>query len=49
MNLDKVPQEESGHEIEVQETWPERGKIDFENVTLKYRPTTDAVLKNLKF
>jgi ABC-type bacteriocin/lantibiotic exporter with double-glycine peptidase domain len=49
LNLQNVPQEVSGHEIEVAETWPEKGNIEFKDVTLRYRPTTDAVLKNLEF
>ena len=29
--------------------WPENGKIEFKNVSLKYRPDTELVLKNLTF
>ena len=29
--------------------WPESGKIEFKNVFLKYRPTTEVVLNNLSF
>jgi ABC-type multidrug transport system fused ATPase/permease subunit len=49
LNLQNVPQEASEHQVEVSETWPEKGNIEFKNVTLKYRPTTDPVLKNLAF
>lgn len=49
LNLENVPQEASEHSIEVSETWPEKGNIEFKNVTLKYRPTTEPVLKNLEF
>jgi ABC-type multidrug transport system fused ATPase/permease subunit len=29
--------------------WPESGRVEFENVYLKYRPTTEVVLKDLTF
>lgn len=29
--------------------WPEKGQIKFENVSLRYRPDTELVLKNLTF
>ena len=30
-------------------TWPSDGNIQFQNVVLKYRPTTEVVLDNLSF
>ena len=32
-----------------QEQWPQIGKIRFENYSVKYRPNTETVLKNLNF
>ena len=29
--------------------WPQEGKIRFENYSVRYRPTTEVVLKNLNF
>lgn len=29
--------------------WPESGRVEFENVFLKYRPTTEYILKDLSF
>ena len=29
--------------------WPEKGEVDFDNVVLRYRPTTEIVLNGLKF
>lgn len=29
--------------------WPETGNVEFQNVYLKYRPTTDLVLHDLSF
>ena len=31
------------------ENWPSQGVVEFKNVTLKYRPTTEPVLRNLSF
>jgi ABC-type multidrug transport system fused ATPase/permease subunit len=31
------------------ENWPSAGHLSFENVTVKYRPETDLVLKGLTF
>ena len=33
----------------VQKNWPQEGKIRFENYSVRYRPTTEVVLKNLNF
>lgn len=30
-------------------SWPTRGKVEFNDVELKYRPTTELVLNKLKF
>ena len=29
--------------------WPEKGKIEFVNFSVKYRPDTEIVLKNINF
>ncbi len=29
--------------------WPEEGKIQFDNVVLRYRPNTEVILKDLTF
>lgn len=45
----EIPQEglpESRKEIE---SWPSEGNIEFRNFSLKYRPTTEKVLKDLSF
>ena len=49
VNLDDIPQESQTHTLEADGTWPSKGEVKFNNVTLKYRPTTPAVLKNLTF
>ena len=49
LNLRLTPQESTSHSIDVAEEWPEKGLIEFNNVTLKYRPNTEPVLRNLSF
>lgn len=49
VNLADIPQESKDHTVEVDEEWPAKGVVEFKNVTLKYRPTTDPVLRNLSF
>lgn len=34
---------------EVSESWPQKGEIEFKNLSLRYRPQTDLVLKNVSF
>ena len=31
------------------DNWPEKGEIEFKNVSLRYRPDTDIVLNKLTF
>lgn len=40
---------EAPYEIEdvVNETWPDRGEIEFRDYSTKYRPELDLVLKNV--
>ena len=35
--------------LEIRKDWPESGHVEFKDVVLKYRPTTEIVLKNLTF
>lgn len=35
--------------LDGREEWPERGHLEFENVSLRYRPDTELVLKELTF
>ena len=50
-----IPQEETAAQedkknfFEMRPDWPESGRVEFENVYLKYRPTTEVVLKDLSF
>lgn len=44
------PQEKQTAEIEIDEkVWPMEGKVEFKEVELKYRPTTEIVLNKLSF
>ncbi|XP_072399246.1 probable multidrug resistance-associated protein lethal(2)03659 [Diabrotica undecimpunctata] len=42
-------QEEDNNSSEPAKTWPEEGKIEFNNMSLKYAPEDPAVLKGLNF
>lgn len=47
-NLQAAPQENyESKEVNLRESWPEQGKISFQEVELKYRPNTDIVLRKL--
>ncbi|KAK2963511.1 putative Canalicular multispecific organic anion transporter 2 [Blattamonas nauphoetae] len=45
----KLPQEAKGHELEVPDSWPERGDVTFDRVKYKYRPGLPFVLKGVDF
>ena len=50
--MTKVIQEkfvERGTHVDKRPNWPEQGQIEFNDVSLKYRPETELVLKNLTF
>lgn len=49
INFETLVQEVSEEKVQVEESWPQAGKIDFNQVMLRYRPTTDVVLNNLSF
>jgi len=46
---EEVPQEVRDASIKPDRKWPSVGRVDFVNASLRYRPTTDLVLKNLSF
>ena len=51
MKLLEIPQERTG-DIKLlagRDSWPERGEMEFKNVSLRYRPTTEIVIDNLSF
>jgi ABC-type multidrug transport system fused ATPase/permease subunit len=41
--------EVDGDEELIKQNWPREGKIEFDNYSVKYRPNTEIVLKNLNF
>lgn len=51
LSLLEIPQEKQGGltATELGKDWPARGEIEFKNVVLRYRPTTDIVLNQLTF
>ncbi|KAK2945436.1 Multidrug resistance-associated protein [Blattamonas nauphoetae] len=42
-----LPQEATTHEVEVPDSWPERGDVTFDKVRYKYRPGLPLVLKGI--
>lgn len=42
-----IPQEEKSQPVYTEKAWPSKGAIKFEEAQLKYRPTTELVLKKL--
>lgn len=58
MKLIEVPQERAipaevrasaGYPLSGRNQWPEQGAVEFKNVSLRYRPTTETVLHKLSF
>lgn len=50
-NMLDIPQEKEQPEevVETDSQWPANGNIEFKDAKLRYRPTTDLVLKGLDF
>lgn len=49
IDFESMVQEVDDEKVKVDEQWPAKGKVSFNQVFLRYRPTTDQVLKNLSF
>lgn len=49
MAVEDLPQEIMTHEIEPPASWPANGQVKFDDMSVRYRPKTDLVLKNLSF
>ena len=47
MDLDGIPREREDQPHVA--NWPTAGKVEFRDIELRYRPTTDLVLKGLNF
>lgn len=39
----------SDDNVQPEVAWPSQGKVSFNQISLRYRPTTDLVLKNISF
>ena len=44
-----IPQEAFNRDEKAEGNWPYSGRIEFDNYSLRYRPETELVLKNLSF
>lgn len=50
LNLNEAPQETiKGEKQPDDAAWPSKGALEFEDVTLRYRPNTDIVLDKVSF
>ena len=49
LNLKGVPSEKIDCEKPKDPNWPSKGKLEFKNVTMRYRPNTDIVLNDVCF
>ena len=49
LKITEIVQEDSKSYQENIDKWPQEGKIEFVNYSLRYRPETELVLKNLTF
>lgn len=49
VNLENVPIEKEEGTVKVNDQWCKKGHIKFEKLEMRYRPTTDLVLKGLDF
>jgi ABC-type bacteriocin/lantibiotic exporter with double-glycine peptidase domain len=50
LKIFEIPQEAPQHiEQTYNANWPKTGQIEFDKLTLKYRPDTDIVLNSLSF
>ena len=47
--IDNTPQENKSSTITPKSNWPQNGKIEFKNVSMRYRDELPLVLKNLTF
>ncbi|GBP17240.1 Probable multidrug resistance-associated protein lethal(2)03659 [Eumeta japonica] len=48
-NLEPEPAMETAEEFKPKGVWPSEGRIEFVNFNLRYKPTGDCILRNLKF
>lgn len=44
-----VPQEELHGSQSLHPSWPYQGQIEFQNVTLRYKPSLPAALRDISF
>ena len=48
LEMDKIPQEVTGGDI-FESNWPTDGSIEFNDISLRYRPQTELVIDRLSF
>lgn len=47
LDLEAIPSENFEETIKVPESWPQQGKVQFKEASLRYRDNTDLVLKKI--
>ena len=48
-DLELIPQEKAAQKKVKDSNWPNQGAVNFDNVSLRYRPNTELCLRNLTF
>ena len=49
LDVGQLIQERDDVNTNVDQAWPEKGEIKFDAISLRYRPQTDLVIRNLTF
>ena len=49
IDLEKIPQEQTGQPKAEGHDWPSKGAVTFTDVSLRYRPNTEICLNQLSF
>lgn len=49
LNFENLVQEVEEERVVVGEEWPSKGRIEFKDVMMRYRPDTETVLNRLSF
>ena len=47
LEFETIAQEKEEHVVTVDKEWPDKGLIEFNQISLRYRPNTDLVINNL--
>lgn len=48
-DFENLVQEDYEEHTQVEESWPQQGKVEFKQMTVRYRPNTERVFENVSF